>query len=168
MDFSKILSIGGKPGLYKMIATTRNGFIVESLLDGKRAPAFASQKISSLDEISIFAADEEVKLADVFKNIFEKTEGGMAPDAKQSEHGEIISFFAEILPDYDEDLVKVSDMKKVFKWYNLLMEKEMLDFNKEEEQEQTPEEEQQQSAEQKAEDKKKPVEKKEKKEIPKK
>ncbi|MDT8308111.1 MAG: DUF5606 domain-containing protein, partial [Bacteroidales bacterium] len=83
MDFSKILSIGGKPGLYKMIATTRNGFIVESLLDGKRAPAFASQKISSLDEISIFAAEEEVKLADVFKNIFEKTEGGMAPDAKQ-------------------------------------------------------------------------------------
>ena len=131
MELSKILSIGGKPGLYKHVAQSKTGIVIESITDGKRTSAFASEQISSLNDISIFTNDEDVKLEDVFKNIYEK-EGGKKAISPKSSSNEIKAYFESILPDYDKDRVYVSDMKKVIKWYNTLAENNILEFNKEE------------------------------------
>ena len=127
-----ILAVSGQGGLFKMISQAKNSIIVESLVDGKRMPAYATSRISALEDISIFTEDEDVKLLDVFKNIFEKEDGGQAISHKSSAN-ELKSYFAEVLPDYDRDRVYVSDMKKVIQWYNLLIEKEVLKFGEEEE-----------------------------------
>jgi hypothetical protein len=133
MDLSKILAISGKPGLYKMISQTKTGFIVESLTDGKRFPVFAHERISSLEEISIFTTtDEDIQLKKVFKKFFDKLEGKPAPDANAN--GDAIKkFFLEAVPEYDAERVYVSDMKKALTWYNLLLDKGIVEFTEEEE-----------------------------------
>ncbi|MFO8002491.1 MAG: DUF5606 domain-containing protein [Marinilabilia sp.] len=118
-----ILAISGKPGLYKMITNAKNSIIVESLIDGKRMPAYATSKISSLEDISIFTFDGDMNLADVFARIFEQ---GIDINPKKASANDLKSAFREALPDYDEDRVYVSDIKKVFAWYNLLKEKEII------------------------------------------
>jgi hypothetical protein len=138
MDLSKILAISGKPGLYKNIAQTKSGVVVESLTDGKRFPAFAHERISSLAEISVFTTDEDVPLKDVFRKIYEKYEGEKCIDHKVS-GDELKAFLEEILPDYDRERVYTSDIKKIVMWYNLLVEKEMMDFSDEEEEEKATE-----------------------------
>ena len=131
MELSKILAISGKPGLYRMLSQTKSGFIVESLVDGKRFPVFAHERVSSLEEISIFTTGEEdLPLKDVLRKIYEKLEGKPAPDPA-SESQSVKSFFLEAIPDYDPERVYVSDMKKTIAWYNLLLEKEMMDFSEE-------------------------------------
>lgn len=133
MDLSKILAVSGRPGLYKMISQTKNGFIVESLDDGKRFPVFAHVRVSSLEEISIYSTGEEdIPLKEVFKKIFDHLEGGSAIDSK-SDSDQIRDFFEEIIPEYDKEQVYISDMKKVLAWYNNLLEKDMLDFSEDEE-----------------------------------
>ena len=131
MDLSEILSISGKPGLYKMIAKSKNGLIVESLIDGKRISAFSHEKISSLEEISIFTDTEDLPIKEVFKRISEKTDRKQTIDVK-SQNNKLKEFFEKVLPEYDKERVYVSDIKKVLKWYNLLLEKELLDFTEEE------------------------------------
>jgi len=144
MDFTEILAIAGKPGLYKMVAQTGNGVIVESLIDGKRFTAFAHERVSSLNEISIYTEDDDLALIDVFKMISEKEEGKKAIDAK-SDKNALRTYFKEVVPDHDEERVYVSDIKKVISWYNLLVEKDMLDIldveeeSKEEEEEKVDE-----------------------------
>lgn len=132
MDLSKILSIAGKPGLFKMVGESKTGLVVESLLDGKRIPAFSHQRISSLQEISIYTYDEDMPLADIFKNIHNKTEGKALENPKKMSSGKLKEIFAEVVPDYDEGAVYTSDMKKVFTWYNVLFENDLLDFSEEE------------------------------------
>ena len=132
MDLTEIMSISGKPGLYKMISQTKNGMLVESLLDEKRFPVFAHEKISSLEEISIFTETEDLPLKDIFKKINDLLEGGKALSHKSSPE-ELKEFFEDVVPDYDKERVYVSDIKKVIQWYNLLHEKDMLDFTEEEE-----------------------------------
>jgi len=132
MDLSKILAISGKPGLFNSVAQTKTGVVVESLIDGKRFPAFAHERISSLAEISVFTVDDDLPLEDVFKKIFEKYDGKKTIDHKAS-GDELKAFMLEILPDYDQDRVYTSDIKKIAMWYNLLVEKDMLDFTGEEE-----------------------------------
>ncbi len=122
-----ILAVSGQGGLFKIVSQAKNSIIVESLVDGKRMPAYATSRISALEDISIFTEDGDVKLYDVFKNISDKENGAKTISHKVSAN-ELKSYFAEILPDYDQDRVYVSDMKKVIQWYNLLQEKEMLDF----------------------------------------
>lgn len=134
MDLSKVLSISGKPGLFKMIAQTKNGMVVESMIDKKKFTAFAHERISSLEEISIFAEDEDVSLIDVFKLIYEKQDGEKALSHK-SNNKELKEFFEEILPSYDKDRVYISDIKKVINWYNLLAERDFFDFSEEEKKE---------------------------------
>lgn len=134
MDLSKILSISGKPGLHKMLAQTKNGMVVESLSDGKRFTAFAHERVSSLEEISIYTNDEDLPLKDVLKSIFEKQNGEAAISYK-SDPAELKAFFEEVVPDYDKENVYVSDIKKVIYWYNLLQEKGMLEFEEEKEEE---------------------------------
>lgn len=139
MDLKDILSISGKPGLFKNIGQAKNGVIVESLDDGKRFPAFAHERISSLAEISVFTTGEDIPLKDVFKKVYEKYEGKEAIDPK-SDGAKLKEFMKEVLPDYDEDRVYVSDIKKMLTWYNILVSKDMLDFTEEEEEKPAEEE----------------------------
>lgn len=132
MDLTEILSISGKPGLYKMISHTKTGMLVESMNDQKRFPVFAHEKISSLEEISIFTETEDLPLKDVFKKIHDLLEGDKALSHK-SPANELKEFFDDALPDYDKERVYVSDIKKVIQWYNILHEMDLLDFTEEEE-----------------------------------
>lgn len=139
MDLNKILSIAGKPGLYKIVAQSKNGLIIESLIDGKRMNAFMNEKISSLEEISLFSHSEDVALKDVLRNMFNLTNGQKAIDNK-ADDVKIKELFGQVVPDYDQERVYVSHMRKVIGWYNLLLEKGMLDYTKEEVTESKPEE----------------------------
>jgi hypothetical protein len=123
----EILAISGKPGLYKMIAQSRNGLIAESLLDGKRTPVSASQQVSSLNDIAIYTYTEELPLAEVFEKIHNRDQGLSVP-TKKSTGEELKAFFLEILPDYDQERVYTSDIKKVASWYTLLLEAGILSF----------------------------------------
>lgn len=127
MDLSKILSISGKPGLFKVVSQAKNAVIVESLIDKKRFPAFGHEKISSMEEISVFTTGEDMPLKDVFKAMHVKLEGKPAIDAK-SDNNALKKFFLEMIPEFDQERVYVSDIKKMIAWYNLLVEKNMLDF----------------------------------------
>ncbi|MFA8434573.1 MAG: DUF5606 domain-containing protein [Marinifilaceae bacterium] len=126
-----ILAISGHAGLFKMVSNTKNALIVESLIDKKRMPAYATSKISALEDIAIFTEEGDVHLSEVFKNIFEKENGGQAVSHKAS-GAELKAYMEEVLPNYDQDRVYVSDMKKVFQWYNILQENELLNFDGEE------------------------------------
>jgi len=138
MDLSKILAISGKPGLFMMLSQTKSGFIVESLADGKRFPVYAHERVSSLEEISIFTTgDEDLPLKQVFKKFYDKLEGKQAIDALASNEA-IKAFFEKAFPEYDPERVYVSDMKKAITWYNLLVQKEMLDFTEKEESDTEP------------------------------
>jgi hypothetical protein len=132
MDLSKILSISGKPGLYKLVGEAKANLVVESLTDGKRGPAFSHERISTLEEISIYTESEDIALKEVFRKIHDKFGDNPAPNPKKASANEIKKLFEEVLPDYDQEQVYVSDMKKVFTWYNFLLEKGMLDFTEEE------------------------------------
>ena len=128
-----ILSISGKGGLFKFIAQARNGIVVESLEDKKRHVAPATARVSSLDDIAIFTHDDEVPLGDIFMLIHEKTEGKEAISHK-SPADELKSTFGELVPEYDDERVYISDIKKVFQWYNQLLAHDMLEvIDKEEE-----------------------------------
>ena len=140
MDLSKIVSISGKPGLYVIKSQAIGRLIVESVIDGKCSPAFARDRMSSLEEISIFSTDEDRPLKDVFKMIHEKMGDKVDFDYKKAAPEQLREKFAFVMPDYDEEAVYPSDMKKVFAWYQMLMDKNLLDFTEEEEKkEETPE-----------------------------
>ena len=140
MDLSKIVSISGKPGLYVIKSQAIGRLIVESVIDGKCSPAFARDRMSSLEEISIFSTDEDRPLKDVFKMIHEKMDDKVDFDYKKAAPEQLREKFAFVMPDYDEEAVYPSDMKKVFAWYQMLMDKNLLDFTEEEEKkEETPE-----------------------------
>ncbi len=132
MDLNEILAISGKPGLYKMVAQTKNSLVVESITDKKRIPAFATDKISALEDISVYTEDGDESLKNILKKIYEKEDGGQTISHK-SNNKEIKDYFAEVVPNYDEDKVYVSDIKKILRWYNLLQENNMLDFEEDEE-----------------------------------
>lgn len=140
MDLKEILAVSGKPGLYKIISQTRNGVIVESLVDKKRMPIYATDKISNLEEISMYTDDKEKPLKEIFKAVFDKENGGSAPDPK-SEDAKLKAYFAEVLPNYDRERVYASDIKKVYAWYNLLLKNDLMKFDEEEAKEETPAEE---------------------------
>lgn len=117
-----ILAISGQPGLFKLVAEAKNSIIVESLLTGKRIPAYSTAKISALADISVFTETGEVQLTELFKKI---KECGKDISSKAS-NNEIKAFFEEVLPEYDKDRVYVSDMKKIIQWYQLLSDKNLL------------------------------------------
>ena len=131
MDLKGILAISGKPGLFKLISQGKNNIIVESLTDGKKMPVYQAHQISALEEISIYTYTGDVPLVDVFKSIYEQTEGQKALSHKSSA-AELSAFFKKVLPEYDEDRVYISDIKKVVQWYNLLFDQNMVEFAEEE------------------------------------
>lgn len=128
MSLEKVLAIAGKPGLYKLIAQTRGGFVAESLLDKKRLSVNVRQNVSVLSEIAIYTLTEEVPLKEVFKSIKNKENGGPTSVKAKDSKDKLEEYFFEVLPEYDEDRVYASDIKKVIQWYNLLQEHNMLDF----------------------------------------
>jgi hypothetical protein len=140
MDLSKIVSISGKSGLYQIKSQAIGRIIVESVVDGKCIPAFARDRMSSLEEISIFSTEEDRPLKEVFKMIHEKMGDTVDFDYKKASNDELREKFAFVMPDYDEEAVYPSDMRKVFAWYQMLNDKDLLDFTEEEEKkDETPE-----------------------------
>lgn len=131
MSLKGIISISGKGGLYKVVAQGKNNVIVESLEDGRKFPAFASNRISALEDISIYTIEDDVMLSEVYKKFSDKLNGGEAMSHKV-DVGEMRSFLEEILPNYDEDKVNNSDIKKLFQWYNILQKAGMLVSEEEE------------------------------------
>jgi hypothetical protein len=122
MELKDIVAINGKPGLFEIKAQSKGGIIVQSLLDNKKFPVTAMHNISALNEISIFTYEDEVPLRIIFKTIGEKEQGKEALSHK--ENGNVLtSYFREILPNFDEERVYTSNIKKVLQWYNLLATK---------------------------------------------
>jgi hypothetical protein len=138
MDLSKILSISGKSGLFKVVSQLKNAVLVESLADKRRFPAFAHDKISSMEEIAVFTLSEDKPLKEILKAIYEKQEGKPTIDTKSGDK-ELKQFFLEMVPDYDQDRVYISDIRKIFSWYNILLENELLDFTEKTEEKDTQE-----------------------------
>lgn len=131
MNLKEIMAIAGKPGLYKMIAQAKNGIVVESIIDQKRIQAFTHDKISTLEEISIYTESGDMPLREVLRKFYEKLEGKAAPENK-GDNNKIKQFFADMLPEYDKERVYVSHMQKIISWYNLLLNHDLPELLKEE------------------------------------
>lgn len=119
MSLEKVLAISGKPGLYALKLQTRTGFVAESLLDGKKITVGLRSNVSLLSEISVYTYDGEVRLSEVFRAIAEKEDNGPAISHKE-DNAKLESYFREVLPEFDEDRVYASDIKKILNWYNML------------------------------------------------
>ncbi|MGM0497627.1 MAG: DUF5606 domain-containing protein [Bacteroidota bacterium] len=128
-----ILSISGHGGLFKYLKKSRNGIIVEHLETGKRMNADATSRVNALEDISVYTVDDDIPLKDVFKTISEKEEGGPSLNPKKASSSELREYFEEIVPEYDDERVYVSDIKKILKWYNTLQKLDMLNIEEEEE-----------------------------------
>ncbi|MDO5977529.1 DUF5606 domain-containing protein [Flavivirga spongiicola] len=137
MSLDKVLSIGGKPGLYKLIAQTRGGFVAESLVDNKRISVSVQNNVSILSEIAIYTLTEEVPLKQVFESIKKKENGQQSSVNPKDSKDVLEEYFFDVLPDYDEDRVYASDIKKVIQWYNLLQKYDLLNFPDSEEDEES-------------------------------
>ena len=128
-----ILSIAGKPGLYRLVSHGKNMLIVESLSEKKRIPAYAKDKVISLGDIAMYTEAEEVPLHEVLTNLKNKENGEKATISTSAKPEELRNFFAEVLPNFDRERVYPSDIKKLISWYNLLIEAGITDFTPEEE-----------------------------------
>ena len=129
MNLDKILSIAGKPGLFQMLTQTRGGFVAVSLLDGKKVTVNLKSNVSVLSEIAIYTLEEEMPLVSVLEKIYNKESGGKTSVAHKADKLDLEAYFFEVLPNYDEDRVYASDIKKVVQWYNILHENKLLDFS---------------------------------------
>jgi len=131
IDLKEILAISGQPGLFQMVKHAKNSIIVESIVTGKRMPAYSSHKISALEDIAIFTNSEDVLLGKVFKNIYDLEEGKQTQISHKASAKELKSYFEKVLPDYDRDRVYVSDIKRVIQWYNVLEKANLLKIKEE-------------------------------------
>ena len=128
-----ILSISGHGGLFKYLKKSRNGIIVEHLETGKRMNADATARVNALEDISVYTVDGDIPLKDIFKAISDKEDGGPSLNPKKASSNELREYFEAIAPEYDDERVYVSDIKKILKWYNTLQKLDMLNFEEEEE-----------------------------------
>ncbi|WP_010521921.1 DUF5606 family protein [Aquimarina agarivorans] len=125
MSLEKIIAISGKPGLFELMSQTRGGFLVTSLIDGKRQSISMRNNVSVLNEIAVYTYDKEVPLKEVFIAIRDKENGATSISHKASKK-ELESYFLEVLPEYDEERVYASDIKKIIQWYNLLQKSDLV------------------------------------------
>ncbi len=125
MSLQKILAISGKPGLFELKIQTRTGFVAESFLDGKKITVGMRSNVSLLSEIAVYTYDEEIKLAEVFKAIATKENDGLSISHKE-DNTVLTAYFREVLPEFDEDRVYASDIKKIINWYNMLQPKGLV------------------------------------------
>ena len=134
--FERVLTISGKPGLYRLLSSGRNMFVVEAVDSSKkRMPVYNSDKVVMLDDIAIYTDTEEVPLRSVFHNIYEKENGVLPFDLKMSTPEELVAYFEEIMPDYDRERVYLTHIKKMYSWYNILVANGVTDFKEEQAQE---------------------------------
>ena len=126
MNVEKILAISGKPGLFELKLQTRSGFLAESLLDGKKITVGLRSNVSLLSEISMYTYSEEKPLVEIMRAIAVKENEGPTPVNSKDDNAKLIAYFKEILPDYDEDRVYASDIKKLLNWYNILQAKGLV------------------------------------------
>lgn len=131
MNIEGIINVSGKSGLHKIISQGKNSVIVESLTDGKRMPVYSHTSANSLEEIGIYTYEDTIPLVDVFTNIAKKEDYKVCISHKSSKT-ELENYFREIIEDYDEDRVYISDIKKVFQWYNALHSSGLVKLPKEE------------------------------------
>ena len=124
----EVLSISGKPGLFKLISQGKNMYIVESLLDGKRIPVHARDKVVALEDIAVYTETEELPLVAVLNNIKIKESGAMIDIKPNIQPTELRAYFEQILPEYDKNKVYPSDMRKIMNWYNILLNAGITDF----------------------------------------
>ena len=120
MELQEIISITGRPGLFKVVAQGKNNVIVESIVDKKRFPAYASDRISTLGDISIYTTEEDVKLTDVLPSFHDEYKGKECPSHKE-DLSVLERLLEKILPTYDKERVYKSDLRKIFQWYNILI-----------------------------------------------
>lgn len=125
-----VLTISGKPGLYKLVSSGRNMLIVETIdATKKRVPVHGVDKVVSLGDIAMYTDDEEVPLWQVLDSVKTKCEGAACSvDYKKASNEELADFFAEVLPNYDRDRVYMSHVRKLIQWYNILVEAGLTDF----------------------------------------
>ncbi|RXR31855.1 hypothetical protein EQG68_09295 [Flavobacterium piscinae] len=123
MSLQKILAISGKPGLFELKLQTRTGFVAESLLDGKKITVGMRSNVSLLSEIAVYTYNEEIKLAEVFKAIATKENDGPTAISHKEDNSVLVTYFREVLPEFDEERVYPSDIKKIINWYNMLQPK---------------------------------------------
>lgn len=119
IDLTGIIAITGQPGLYRIVAQSKNGIIVEGLADKKRINVYASTKVSTLAEISMYTTSDDKPIEEILTNIYNKENGGPCPDNK-SDDKTIAAYFEQVLPEYDKERVYVSNMRKLFSWYNIM------------------------------------------------
>lgn len=137
MSIEKILAISGKPGLYALKVQTRTGFLAESLIDGKKITVGLRSNVSLLSEISVYTYDGEVRLSEVFNAIATKEDNGPAISHKE-DNAKLTEYFKEVLPDFDEDRVYASDIKKILNWYNMLQANGLVSKEEPAAEEETP------------------------------
>ncbi len=133
-----ILSVSGKPGLYKLLSNSKNMIIVESLVDKKKIPVHPRDKVVSLGDISIYTETDDVPLKNILLSVKQKENGVKASIAPGSKPEELKKYFEEVLPEFDRDRVYPTDIKKIITWYNILIESG-IDFEVEEKAEETEE-----------------------------
>lgn len=126
MDLSKVMAISGKSGLFKIVSQSRGSIIVESLVDGKKMPVFATHRSSILEDISMFTNTDDVPLKEVLWKIYQKEGGKSLSIDMRGSADQLKEYFETILPDYDEERVYASDIRKLFTWYNLLLGHDMI------------------------------------------
>ena len=127
--FERIMTITGKPGLYRLLSSGRNMFVVE-MVDAtkKRLPVYNSDKVVMLDDIAIYTDTEEIPLREVFRRIFEKENAVLPFDLKLSTPEELVAYFEGIMPDYDRERVYLTHIKKMYTWYNILVANGVTNF----------------------------------------
>ena len=131
--FERILTISGKPGLYRLLSSGRNMIIVEMVdASKKRLPIHNTDKVVMLDDIAIYTDTEEVPLREVFAKIYEKENGELSLDLKMATPEEMVEYFEGIMPDYDRERVYLTHIKKMYQWYNILVAGGIVDFTAEE------------------------------------
>jgi len=135
----EILSVTGKPGLFKLVSQGKNMLIVESLIDGKRIPAYTKDKVVSLGDIAIFTENAEVPLGQVLESVKAKENGGICSIDPKADNDKLRKYMVEVLPEYDRDRVYPSDIRKMIAWYNLLINAKITDFVEETKEESTQE-----------------------------
>ena len=135
----EILSVTGKPGLFKLVSQGKNMLIVESLIDGKRIPAYTKDKVVSLGDIAIFTENAEVPLSQVLESVKTKENGGSCSIDQKADNDKLRKYMSEVLPEYDRDRVYPSDIRKMIAWYNLLINAKITDFVEETKEESTQE-----------------------------
>lgn len=129
--FKDILTIGGKPGLFRIVSNSKNYVIVESLIDGKKSPSYSNEKVSLLRDIVMYGEAEEKRLNEIFKSAYELENGGkISVDTKDT--NALQEYFGKVFPEFDRERIYPNDIKKFVNWYNLLIDSNITNFDIEE------------------------------------